>query len=68
MHCKVIFIYHFLIFLILMQNIASCKGIRIPESEKFSLVKSGIWENLFVESEVLGLWIPEYSSRNPESH
>ena len=46
---------------------APCRGIRIPDSGKFSLVD---WfrnpGNFAVESGISGLWIPEYSSGNPE--
>ena len=40
------------------QSVAPYKRIRIPESMDILLMESGI----------LGLWNPQYSSRNPESH
>ena len=49
-------------------SLASCKGIRIPESGKFLLVEPEIWENLTRGTWNAGLWNPEFSSRNPESH
>ena len=45
----------------------SCKGIRIPECKKFLLVESRIWENLLVESGILGFGIQNTAQgiRNP---
>ena len=45
----------------------SCKGIRIPECKKFLLVESRIWENLLVESGILGFGIRNTAQgiRNP---
>ena len=40
------------------EDVAPFKGLRIPRSEKI----------LLVQSEILGIWNPEYNSRNPESH
>ena len=46
----------------------SCKGIRIPESGKYLLAESGIWEIFASGIQNPGVWNPEYSSRSPESH
>ena len=45
----------------------SCKGIWIPECRKFLLVESRIWENLLVESGILGFGIRNTAQgiRNP---
>ena len=45
----------------------SCKGIWIPECRKFLLVESRIWENLLVESGILGFGIQNTAQeiRNP---
>ena len=47
---------------------APCKGARSLESGKSSTVESGIGEVLARGILKPGLWNPEYSSRNPESH
>ena len=54
-----------------MDNISNdfnpCKVIRIPESEKFLLVESGMGEILIVESRILGFGIRNtaYGIQNP---
>ena len=48
--------------------LAQCKGIQIPESRKFTLVESGIWEHFAHGIWNPGFWNLEYSSRNLESH
>ena len=40
------------------EDVAPFEGLQILGSEKV----------LLVQSEILGIWNPEYSSRNPESH
>ena len=42
--------------------------VRNQDSGKFFIVESGIRENFLVKSEILRLWNPEYSSRNPDSN
>ena len=49
-------------------EVAPCKGIRIPESVKFLLVKSRIRKNFPCGIRNPGLWNLEYSSRNPGSY
>ena len=48
-------------------DVAPCKGIWIPENEKFWLVELGIQENFFTESGILGFGIQNETQgiRNP---
>ena len=55
--------------LITSRGIAASKGIRISETENFCLLNPESWKFLLVEfRQNPGLWNPEYSCRNPESH
>ena len=45
-----------------------CKGMSILESKTFLLMESGIRENFACGIRNPGVWNPEYSSTNPESH
>ena len=45
-----------------------CNGMSILESGTFLLMESGIRENFACGIRNPGVWNPEYSSTNPESH
>ena len=57
----------YLVSLVFQNNFVSCNESRIPESKKFVLVESRIWENLLVESGILGFGIQNTAQgiRNP---
>ena len=49
-------------------EVATCKGIRIPQYGKFLLVESRILGKFCCLIRNPGMWNPEYSSRYPQSH